>query len=83
MGILFDTNKKIYRRDFEKFLRDIPELSDTERSYIEGVFQGSLKDGLTEYELKKEIERLRNNPNDEIDSFEIGKIKKKLNEALK
>jgi len=83
MGILFDTNKKIYRRDFEKFLRDIPELSDTERSYIEGVFQDSLKDGLTEYELKKEIERLRNNPNDEIDSFEIGKIKKKLNEALK
>ena len=83
MGILFDTNKKIYRRDFEKFLRDIPELSDTERSYIEGVFQDSLKDGLTEYELKKEIERLRNNPNDEIDSFEIGKIKEKLTEALK
>ncbi len=83
MGILFDTNKKIYRRDFEKFLRDIPELSDTERSYIEGVFQDSLKDGLTEYELKKEIERLRNNPNDEIDSFEIGKIKEKLIEALK
>lgn len=82
MGILFDTSKKIYRRDFEKLLRSIPELSETERSYIEGVFQDSLRDGLTKYELKKEIERLRNNPNDDIDSFEIKKIKNKLMEKL-
>jgi len=82
MGILFDTNKKIYRRDFEKLLRSIPELSDIERSYIEGVFQDSLKDGLTKYELKKEISRLKNNPNDDIDSYEIKKIKNKLIEKL-
>lgn len=79
---LFYTGKKIYRRDFEKLLKSIPELSKIERSYIEGVFQDSLRDGLTKYELKKEIERLRKNPNDDIDSFEIGKIKEKLIEKL-
>jgi len=79
---LFDSGKKIYRDDFERLLCKIPELSDTERSYIEGVFQDSLKDGLTEYELKKEIEQLRRNPNDEIDSYEIEKIKNKLMENL-
>lgn len=82
MGILFDTNKKIYRKDFEQLVRNIPELSDIERSYIEGVFQDSLKDGLTKYELKEEIRKLKNNPNDEIDSFEIEKIKNKLIEKL-
>jgi len=79
---LFSNNKKIYRKDFEKTLRDIPELSKIERSYIEGVFQDSLRDGLTKYELKEEIERLKKNPNDEIDSYEIKKIKEKLIEKL-
>jgi len=78
MGILFDTNKKIYRRDFDKILKNISELSKTERSYIEGVFQNSLRDGLTKDELKKEIERLKRNSDDEIDSYEIKKIKDKL-----
>ena len=81
MGI-FDSSKKIYYKDFEKLLSDIPELSDTELSYIEGVFQDSLKDGLTKYELEEEIRKLRNNPNDDIDVYEIEKIKKKLIERL-
>ncbi len=78
MGIFFSDNKKINRQDFEKILRSIPELSDTERAYISGVFQDSLKDSLTEFELKREIEKLRHNPNDQLDSFEVEKLKKKL-----
>ncbi len=78
MGIFFSDNKKINRQDFEKILRSIPELSDTERAYISGVFQDSLKDSLTEFELKREIEKLRHNLNDQLDSFEVEKLKKKL-----
>ena len=77
-GILFDSSKKIYRRDFENALRKIPELSDKERAYVSGVFQDSLRDGLSKDELKKEISRLRHNSNDPLDSFEVEKIKKKL-----
>ena len=81
MGI-FDafanTTKKISRSDFEKTLRKIPELSDQERAYVEGVFQRALKDGLSKYELKQEIGRLKHNPNDPLDAFEVEKIKKKL-----
>jgi len=34
-------------------LHGIPELSDIERSYAEGVFQNALKDGISKEELKK------------------------------
>ena len=78
MGIFFDSSKKIYRKDFDKLIRSISELSKTERSYIEGIFQDSLRDGLTKGELKREISRLKNNSSDDIDSYEIEKIKNKL-----
>jgi hypothetical protein len=73
-----NTTKKIYRADFEKALRQIPELSDKERAYVEGVFQSALRDGLSKYELKQEISSLRHNSNDPLDAFEVEKIKKKL-----
>lgn len=76
--IFFDSSKKIYRREFDKALRDIPELSDRERAYVSSVFQNSLRDGLSKFELKKEIGRLMHKPNDPLDSFEVEKIKKKL-----
>ena len=79
---LLDSTKKISRADFEEALRNIPELSEKERAYIEGVFQDSLRDGLTKDELRREISRLRHNPNDPLDSFEIEKIKKKLTGSL-
>jgi len=78
--IFFDSSKKIYRREFEKALRQIPELSDKERAYVKDVFQGALKDGLSKFELKKEIGRLKYKANDPLDSFEVEKIKKKLME---
>lgn len=77
---IFDRSKKIYRREFEKTLRRIPELSDKERAYVKDVFQNSLEGGLSKFELKKEIGRLRYKPNDPLDSFEVEKIKQKLME---
>jgi len=83
MGIISPDTKKIYRDEFERILRSIPQLSDEERHYTSGIFQDSLRDGLTKEELKREIERLRHNPNDPLDSSEVDKIKQKLTEALK
>jgi len=82
MSILdvFYSPKKISRVDFEKALRNIPELSDKERAYVNGIFQDSLKDGLSKYEIKKEISRLKYKPDDPLDSFEVKKIKRKLME---
>jgi hypothetical protein len=82
MGWFFSSSKKISRDEFKKILQTIPQLSNKERAYVNGVFQDSLKDGLSKYELKKEIQRLRHNSNDPLDSYEVEKIKKKLMERL-
>jgi len=80
MSLFFPNVKKIYRDDFKKALRKIPQLSPSERAYIEGVFDNSLKDGLSKSEFKKEINQLKHNSNDPLDSFEVEKLKKKLME---
>jgi len=79
----FGSSKKIYRDDFEKALRQIPELSDKERAYVEDVFQNALKDGLSKFELEKEIRRLKHKPDDPLDTFEVEKIRNKLAEYFK
>ncbi len=82
MGLFFSTTKKIYRDEFKKILRSVPELSESERAYTESVFQSALKDGLTKSELKKEISRLKRVLGDPLDSSELEKLKKKLLEQL-
>lgn len=79
---LFSSTKKIYRDDFRKVLRSIPQLSPQERAYVEGIFQDSLKGGLSKEELKREIGQLKHNANDPLDSFEVRKLKEKLLESL-
>ena len=56
----------------------IPALSPQERAYVLGVFQDSLKNGLTKDELRREIEQLRKIHSDELDYSEINKLKEKL-----
>jgi len=82
MGLFSSSGKKINRDEFKKVLHSIPELSDIERSYTEGIFQDSLKDGISKEELKKEIYRLKRNSNDPLDSNEVEKLKKKLGDLL-
>ncbi len=82
MGLLSST-RKIYRTEFEKVLRTIPDLSEIERAYVSGVFQDALRDGLSKIELKKEIEKLKYNFQDPLDASEVKKIKEKLLERFK
>ena len=82
MGLFYSRGKKINRDEFKKVLHGIPELSDIERSYAEGVFQNALKDGISKEELKKEINDLKRNSNDPLDPDEVKKLKKKLEELF-
>jgi len=79
----FSSSKKIKENDFEKTIKDIPQLSDEERAYVKGIFKDSLRDGLSGEELKKEISQLKRDSNDSLNSFEIKKLKKRLEENLK
>jgi hypothetical protein len=82
MGLFF-SSKKIYRDELKKILRGIPGLSEKERAYVNGVFQDSLRDGLSKEELRREIQHLKHNPNDPLEPFEVKKIKEKLMEHFK
>lgn len=82
MGLFFSGSKKIYKEDFKKALRGIPQLSQKERTYVESVFQKSLRGGLSKFELTKEINRLRRNDKDLLEPSEVKKIKEKLSKSL-
>ena len=72
------SSKKIYRKDFNKALRSISSISSEERKYLNEVFKSDLSDGLSEYELKSRISKLRYNTNDILDSYEVEQVKRKL-----
>ena len=80
---LFDSSKKIYRKDFKKILRDVPKLSKKEQAYVNDVFEKSLKGGLTEFELKKEIDRIKHVSDDPLEPSEVKRVKNKVMEHLK
>lgn len=73
-----DTTKKIYRREFNRALGKASNLSKEERKYLNEVFKSDLSDGLSEYELKSRISKLRYNTTDTLDSYEIEQVRKKL-----
>lgn len=75
---LFGESKRIYRRDFNKALKNLPTISRDERKYLNQVFKKDLGDGLTGYELKKRIQQLRHNTTDSLKPYEVEQIKKKL-----
>jgi len=82
MTFLFDTlfgsSKNINKKKFNELLRKIPEISKQERDYLNERFKKDLSDGLTSYEIKKRIEKLRYNSGDCLDRSEVEKVRKKL-----
>lgn len=75
-------NKRIYRYQFNEILKKIPEISPKEREYLNRVFRKELIDGLTLWELKQKINQLRLDKKDELDQWEIEKVRKKLLEKM-
>lgn len=76
--VLFDYSKKVYRDDFRKALRRIPELSDKERAYVEKAFSGALGGGLSEFEIKSRCSQLMHKTGDLLEPSEVRKIREKL-----
>ncbi|MFZ5559245.1 MAG: hypothetical protein ACOZAL_00405 [Patescibacteria group bacterium] len=77
-----DDTKRIYRKDFDIALRQIPDISKEERDYLNQVFANDLKDGLTAFELKHRIEHLQHNPDDILDPWEVEQVRRKLTGEL-
>jgi len=76
--VFFSDSSKIYRDEFKRLLYKIPALSPQERSYVLGLFQDALENGLTKEELRREIYQLKKIHSDELDFSEIEKLQKKL-----
>lgn len=76
--ILFGESEKVYSKEFNEALRQLPDISMEERKYLNEVFENDLKDGLTGYELKQRIEKLRHNYNDVLEPEEVEQVRKKL-----
>jgi len=74
--------KRIYKYDFNQLLMYIPEISPKEREYLVQFFANDLVDGLTEFELRKKIEKLKFDQKDQIDTWEAEKVKQKVLDAL-
>lgn len=87
MTMLFDTffgsTKKIYKKEFNQTLSKISVISKQEKAYLNEAFKSDLSDGLTAYELKQRIERLRRNSEDILDYNEVKQVKRKLSERFK
>ena len=87
MTFIFDTmfgqSKKISRRNFNKAIRSISSISNEERKYLNQAFNTDLSDGLSLYELKQRIGKLRYNQKDPLDYYEVEQVKKKLLEEFK
>lgn len=75
--------KRIYKYEFNEILKKISDISVEERGFLNKVFANDLIDGLTEFELKEKIARLKVDTKDQIDRWEAEKIKNKLLEAMK
>lgn len=70
--------ERIYKNEFDKILSFMPEISLDERRYLYQAFSNELSDGMTEWELRNKINKLRFNKNDIIEEQELERIKKKL-----
>ena len=93
MGVFLKSSKKITKREFEKelprALRKKKIFSDVDMDEIEKVFQGDLYegsssgDGITEEELKKRFEWLRENKSKhKLDRKELDALEAEMRKLL-
>jgi hypothetical protein len=83
MGIIeaifgMDDSRKIYRKEFEQAIHNLPHIDEHEREYLRGAFSKELKDGITQKELIIRMRLLEHTPNDILDAHEVESVKRKL-----
>ncbi|MFH1968630.1 MAG: hypothetical protein ABIJ84_04545 [bacterium] len=74
--------RRIYKYEFNEILKHIPEISQKEREYLNEAFANDLVDGLTEWELRQKIEKLKFGENDPINKWDAEKVKAKMLEKM-
>jgi len=77
-GLSDGDSQRISRGEFHAALHKIPDLSEQEIKYLIDVFNKDLENGLTAFELKNRIEKLRHNPDDILDPWEVEQVRRKL-----
>ena len=70
--------KRINKYELNENLKKIPDISPKEREYLNKSFSKDLPDGLTEFELRERVKKLSNDKKDDIDQWELEKVKKKI-----
>lgn len=74
--------KRIDRREFDKDLKKLREISPKERDYLKKTFNKDLFMGLTEFEFKERMKKLNKDKKDQIDRWELEKVKNKISEKF-
>jgi hypothetical protein len=75
--------KRINKKEFKKALKELPDLSNEERAYVEAAFGKELSDNqLTASEVRKRVSQLRKNYSDSLDSYEIEHLQEKLEREI-
>jgi len=64
-----NSSKMIYRDKFREIVRNISELSDKERAYVENAFKNDLQEGLYKFEIKKRCRKLAHKTGDPLEPF--------------
>jgi hypothetical protein len=77
-----EPKQRIYSAEFNMILSTIPDLSAKEKSYLQKEFAPYLVEGLTEWGLKDEINKLEFRDNDGVDEFELESLRHKVLSAL-
>lgn len=69
---------RVYKKEFNQALRQLPDISVEERKYLNEVFKKDLEDGITKEEMKNRIRELNVNYEDDLDDREVKEIKEKF-----
>jgi len=79
---LFSSSKRISRAKLEKLLRRISILELSEREYVKGLFSQYNTGGISKFEVKEAVRKLKMDSTDKIDRNEAEAIKRELLEYL-
>jgi hypothetical protein len=76
------SDKIIKRDELNVLLQQIFPFNENHRNYVKKIFENDLIDGISEYDLRDKVSKMKYNQHDEIDEQEAERIKNKLLENL-
>jgi hypothetical protein len=76
------SDKLINRYELNVLLEQIFPFNEKDRNYVKKIFENDLADGISEYDLRDKVQKMKYDQNDEIDENEAERIKNKILESL-